>query len=278
MTRRALPFRAGSLAIMLALGVLASGCATSPDAPAFEADGIFTRALRVRVAPGDTQAFEAMLERCVAAAEAASLPASHEWLCYREPPGRYWFITFAETPEGFAWPAAFDGFVSSVAAAESATARRAVVAMLDDLEYETEWSMLTRQKVEWSTVRSMSTATHPKARVMLRTIRPGMADAFDAALTARTAFLAGHGYPLPIEGFVTVDATPAAMRRTAMQVVFPVDWPLFHATESFGAFVRSLDREARDDYAARKAALLATMSRAEYHDGSHAPELRYDAN
>ena len=86
-----------------------------------------------------------------------------------------------------------------------------------------------------------------------------------------TAFFSEHGYKLPIEGFVVVAGAPG----TAMQVVFPVDWPSFHATDSFGAFVRSLDTEAQEDYAGRKAALMETMARAEFYDGSFAPELSF---
>jgi hypothetical protein len=268
-----------SLAVVLLLGVVTAGCATSSrsaHAPAFDADGHFVRASCVRLVPYHTQAFEAIMKRCVAAAQAAALPESHGWLCYRESPGRYWIITFSETVDGFAHPPSFAGFVSSIAEAESEAARREVAAMLDDLEYAPEWWMLTRQKAEWSTVEGMSTSTHPMARVMIRTIRPGMDEAFDAALTARTGFLREHDYPLPIEGFVTLDAEPAALRHAAMQVVFPVDWPSFHASESFGAFVRSLDPAAQEEYAERKAALMRTMSRAEFHDGRYAPELRYD--
>lgn len=259
-------------------GGLQPETAPTPVPPSFKANGIFVRSLRLRLVPYHTQAFEALMRRCVAAAASAALPESHEWLCYRESPGRYWIITFSETRDGFACPPSFAGFVASIAGAESEEARREATAMLDDLEYETEWWMLTRQKTEWSTVESMSTATHPMARAMVRTIRPGMAEEFDAALTARTAFLHEHGYPLPVEGFVTLDASPPELRHAAMQVVFPVDWPSFHASESFGAFVGSLDPVAQEVYAARKAALMRTMSRAEFYDGSYAPELRYDTD
>ena len=77
--------------------------------------------------------------------------------------------------------------------------------MLEAIEYESEAWMLTRQRTAWSTVDSMSTSANPKARVMLRTVRPGLEAAFDSALTARTRFLGERGYPLPIEGFVTID-------------------------------------------------------------------------
>ena len=69
------------------------------------------------------------------------------------------------------------------------------------------------------------------------------------------------------------------MRREprAPQVVFPVDWSSFHDSDSFFAFVEGLDEAAREDYAARKAALMVTMAGAEYFDASFVPELSYSA-
>ena len=253
---------------------LASGCATT-HAPAtatlFDAQGVYVRHLRLRLTPSHTQAFEAMMKRCVEAASGAKLPAPYDWLCYREPPGRYWLLLFSDTLDGFATPGTLVGFADHIGQAKGESALAEIMAMLADLEYETEWEIFSQQKANWSTVEAMSTASHPKARIMDRTIRPGMETAFEAALAARTAFLIDHGYPLPVEGFVIHSGAP----QRALQVVFPVDWSAFHETDSFSAFVRGLDEAAQEDYAERKAALMATMTRAEYHDGNFAPELSY---
>lgn len=260
----------------LASLALATGCATTgaPAAAAsIEADGIYVSHLRLRLAPSHTQAFEALMKRCVAAAGAARLSEDHEWLCYREPPGRYWLLHFSATADGFAFPETLMGFADHVGRAEGEPARAAIMAMLAELEYETEWRLVFQQKSSWSSVESMSTTSHPKARMMDRTIRPGMEAAFDAALTARTAFFVEHAYPLPIEGF----ATRHGAEGRALQVVFPVDWSSFHATTSFFAFVKGLDEAARADYAARKAALMVTMASAEYYDANFVPELSYGA-
>jgi len=93
----------------------------------------------------------------------------------------------------------------------------------------------------------------------------------DRALAARTAFFAEHDYPLPVEGFAVRSGAPGR----ALQVVFPADWSSFHATDSFYAFVQGLGEAEQEDYAGRKAALMETMSSAEYHDGSFAAELSY---
>ena len=231
------------------------------------------RHTRIRALPYQTQALDALLERCVRAAEAAGLDDDHEWHLYKEPPGRYWLIWFSDDGE-FAYqhgPDPLANMARTVARARSEALLAEVDAMLSELDYEIEWSLLTQQKSEWSTVESMSTATHPKARVMLRTIVEGAVQEFDAALQARTAFFGEHDYPLPVEGFVCFDGAP----HLSMQVVFPVAWPAFHARESFGAFVKSLDDEAQADYARRKAALMKTMRRAEFYDANAARELSY---
>ncbi len=211
------------------------------------------------------------MKRCVAAAKAAELPATYDWHCYREPPGRYWLLLFSDTSDGFATPETLLGFADHVGRAEGESARAEIMAMLAELEIETEWEILFQQKANWSTVEGMSTATHPKARMMDRTIRPGMEAAFETALAARTAFLIEHDYPLPIEGFVIRRGAPGR----ALQVVFPVDWTSFHKTDSFSEFVQWLDDAGREEYAARKAALMATMACAEYYDGDFASELSY---
>ncbi len=279
MKMRSPSFSRCSFIFKVILGVawiaLATGCATtraSAEAASFEADGIYVCHMRLRIAPSHTRAFEAMLKRCAEAAVVAETNGtSNHWLCYREPPGRYWILFFGDTIDGFQYPCDLKGFARSVARTESATAEGEIIGMLDELEFETEWEIVSRQKTEWSTVGGMSTVTHPKARLMVRTIRPGKEAAFDAALTARTAFLAEHGYPLPIEGFAIRTGAPGR----SWQVVFPVDWPSFHETDSFYAFVRSLDQASQDEYAGLKAALMETMASAEYYDATFAPELRY---
>lgn len=270
---------------LLLFALLTAACASPPSGPAhartadaasFPVEGLFARHLRLRLAPSHTQDFEALMERCVRAAQAAALPEAWDWLLYRESPGRYWIIAFAEEREGFALPRGprpLWSFARGVADREGPAARAEVERRLAALEYVVEWDLLTRQKRAWSTVDSMSTTTHPEARLMLRTVRPGREVDFDRALTARTAFFREHGYPLPVEGFVILEGLPGH----ALQVVFPRDWPSFHAAESFWEFVQSRPEAERTDYLARKAALMETMASAEYHDASFLPEASYDA-
>ena len=260
------------------LALLAAACAVLDARPApaatedYEADGVHVRHARLRVAPAHTKDFEALMARCVEAAKAVAL--EDDWLCYRESPGRYWLLLFGSERGGFMVPPSADplrAFAEHVAELESGAARDEIVGRLAALEYHVEWTMLMRQRTEWSTVEDMSTSTHPKARMIVRSVRPGRERAFAEALDARTAFLRENAYPLPVEGFVTLAGAPG----TATQVVFPTDWPTFHASDSFGAFARGLSDEPRADYARRKAALMETMLSAEYYDGDFLPEQSY---
>jgi hypothetical protein len=261
------------LAPLLALSLLAA-CAGIPtaDLHAVEAQGVFVRHARIRVAPPQTKDFEALIGRCTEAVAEADLEHHYRWLCYREPPGRYWLIWFSHTADGFSYadePDVLSGFLRGLSAAVGDHALVGVEEQLARIDHEIEWNVLHRQKQGWSTVDDLNEETHPIARMIVRTVVPGAEEAFDRALTARTDFLREQVYPMPVEGFVTLDGAAG----TALQVSFGVDWPSFHARDSFGAWAESLDEETRAEYARLKAALLATMSRAEYYHGKAVPEL-----
>jgi hypothetical protein len=62
-----------------------------------------------------------------------------------------------------------------------------------------------------------------------------------------------------------------------MHVVFPRDWPSFHARESFWEFVQRLPEPEREEYMRRKAALMRTMLSAEYYDADCLSDASYEA-
>ena len=257
----------GSAFAAASVACLSPGPSRQARTTEYEAGGVFARHLRLRIAPSHTQAFERLMELCVEVAEAHELSEAYSWLCYREPPGRYWLILFSSTEEGFAVPPGLEGFVSSFAGLDPRGAE--LMAVLAGLEHEVEWELVCRQKESWSTIDDMDTKTHPEARMILRRVRPGREAEFEAALDARTALFRDAGYPLPIEGFVIRGGLPGH----TLQVVFPVDWPSYHAGQSFFAYFETLSEARQVEYAARKAALMPTMASAEYYDASHAPEL-----
>ena len=253
----------------LALAALASLGACSqlpprsapPAALPIAADGLQLRHLRVRLAPSHTKRFEVVIKACVKGAQSGAQGTS--WLCYRESPGRYWLVTFTQPGAGFAEAPGLEGFVEG--------SNPGALEALRDLELEVEWEWEAQKAAAWGTGSEVDLNTHPKARLMVRTTRPGMEADFVAALSARTAFLTEHGYPLPVEGFLSKRGGPAG----SLQVVFARDWSSFHAADSFKSFVDSLDESARTEYAARKAELMRTMSRAEFYDADLVPELCY---
>jgi len=244
--------------------LLLTACNVTPEGPTqrvpVDADGTWLRHRRVRLAPADTKGFEAVMAACAEGAQAREWSAP--WICYRESPGRYWIVTFAGDDGRFTEPVGLAGFVGALSPSALEDLRA--------LEHEVEWEWESRGVAAWSTGGEVDTTTHPKARLMVRTVRRGMEAEFAEALAGRTAFLREHGYRLPVEGFVTRRGGPP---RGELQVVFPTDWASFHGEGSFGVFVKGLDADAQEDYAGRKAALMRTMSRAEFHDADLVPEL-----
>lgn len=117
----------------------------------------------------------------------------------------------------------------------------------------------------------MTTSTHPKARITSYSILPTATSAFDRALTARTRFLADHDYGLPIEGFVI----KRGVTHQARQVVFPVSWDAYHATDSVEAFVERLDQVAHSELQRLNQALTETVQNIERYDGDFVRDLSY---
>ena len=258
-----------SRALLLTAATLlaCSSCSSAPTAAPFRADGIFVRNVGVRVRPGAVDEFEALLESCVAGAHAQGLTERHDWLCYREVSGRFFFVWFAHGVDGFAFADGPDPLRDLA----RQTAGEAAVRTLDGLEYDVEWDAVVRQTSAWSTVRSMTTRTHPEARMFVYSVEAGRELAFEAALRERTAFLLEQSYPIPVEGFGSLPDAPV----TAMQVLFPTDWARFHAEDSFEAFSATLEDADRERFDELSRALADTLTRVEVRDGSHAPELSF---
>ena len=259
------------LALTLAIACRAAPVATrEAGAPEISAgDDAPLRHLRVRIAPAQTKDFEALLERCVASAEDASLAPEAGWLVYREPPGRYQLVWFGAPPEAGSVPpeSALVTFLRTFTGRSAADR----VAELGRIEWELEWSLLLAQRAAWTSPVALDPARHPKLRLMGRQVRPGREDAFAEALAARTGFLVAHGYPLPVEGFESLEG-PAGFE---VQAVFATDWPRFHGRDSFKAFLERLSEAERTEYARVKAALMATMASADYFDADLQPALSF---
>ena len=261
--------------LIVCLGWLLLGACTSAGlrsaAAELPADGAWVRHLRLRIAPAETKAFEALMQASVGAAQEARLARAHDWYCYRESPGRYWLVSFAPTAQDFALPTSRRPLLSLLEGLEQATGAEGLAKTAKGLEYHLEWTLLMQQKRSWATGQDMDPDTHPKARMLLRSIRPGQEQAFDQAVARRTEFLREQDYPLPVEGFVVRDGAAGA----ALQLVFARDWSSFHAADSFKAFLASLDEDDSQEYQRRKAELMPTMSSAEFYDADFLPEASF---
>lgn len=269
---------ASILTIATALLFAHLGCASNrsrydPDSPAdfIDAKGIFVRNTRLRVPPSDADKFEALMLRCVKAAQNTELPEQFRWLCYREAPRHYWIIVFSDTMNGFATPDAFASFARRIANEEGGDAIQDINERLADFSLETEAQVITQQYAAWSTVGGMSTATHPKAHISSYKIMPNASEAFARALTARTKFLADHNYGLPIEGFVI----QRGATRQARQIVFPVSWDAYHARDSIEAFVGRLDQASRSEFQRLDQALADFVQGIERFEADFVKELSY---
>lgn len=157
--------RSEMLGLLVAVLASSVGCGTARDR-AFEAEGVYVRHLRIRVLPSEEREFETLMTRIVNAAAEADLSEEHDWLCYRELPDKYWLLFFNGSPTGFAVPNTFPGFADYIGQAGSGAAHAEIMAMVAGLDFRPEWEILGQQKASWSTVRDMSTSSHPKARII----------------------------------------------------------------------------------------------------------------
>ncbi|MEC9374189.1 MAG: hypothetical protein VYC34_10115 [Planctomycetota bacterium] len=269
-----------ALALLLPLTLLSTGCATlwAPTSAdrlesAAQPEGVYVRHIRLRVAPADVADFESLMHDLAVAATRANLAPEHAWLCYAEPPCRYWLISFGETPGGAVAEQSFESFARRIAAESGAMPRGDLNQRLAAIDVREDWSHLHRQTLRWSTVEQMTTATHPKARMVLYRIDKDRIADFDRAMVERTAFLIENEYPLPIEAFLRLNTA----RAEAIRVVFPVDWPSFYERDSMDAFQGRLD----DAQAARleelDQQLIETVTWMEYFDADFIPRLNFGA-
>jgi len=259
----------------LALAVVA-GCASAPDAASdgLAADGPFVHHVRIRVVPYQTKAFEVLLADCARAARSVTTSDRDEWFFYREPPGRYWLLGFGAESGSLPLLSADDpvaALVDRVAERAPAAVSRVLRAQHAELEYVVEWSLLLQRRGDWCGGPEMEPEAWPCARLMVRTVREGRAAEFDQALTARTRFFVDAGFPLPLEGFVVRDGVGADAGILTAQAAFARSWEGYHSRDHFPLWRAAQPPAVQARYDARKQALMVTMARAEFFDGTFLP-------
>ena len=104
-----------------------------------------------------------------------------------------------------------------------------------------ESQVITQMVNPWSTVEGMSTATHPKARVVKYAVKPNRHDEFDAAIRDYVRLLKEIEYPYPIEGFRWQFGRPGEN----WLVTFPDNWSDFHGVNDLDTIARQHDAHER---------------------------------
>ncbi len=121
----------------------------------------------------------------------------------------------------------------------------------------------------WSTVRGMSTATHPLVRVAEYWVKPSRVRQFDRAVRDYVALLKRIDYPYPVEGFLWRVGAPGRN----LVVTFPDDWSKFFG-ENRAEEIAAKHGATEELQSARKA-LAATLEKVEEHYLDFVPELSY---
>ena len=127
--------------------------------------------------------------------------------------------------------------------------------------------VLWQQNFDWSTVRSMSTATNPLAVVTEYSVKPaGLAD-FDKAMREYASFLNRIEYSYPVEGFHWRLGRPGRF----WSVTFPDTWVNYYGDKALARFTE--EKELGAELARLRNHLLRTAQSVGETYLTYAPEL-----
>lgn len=227
--------------------------------------GAYVRSVSIRVSPGDAERWEQAV-RMIADAARKARSSDHDWLLYRAGPFRYWLILFSE---GLSDIVTEESFSAAFAGTEGEALFARGVEQLLSTRFEVIRDVVTQQLYSWSTVRSMSTATHPLARVAEYWVRPDSVQQFDRAVQDYVAFLKKIRYPYPVEGFRLRLGAPGRYRL----VTFPDDWSKFFGENRVEEIAAK--HGATEELQSARKALAATLEKVEEHHLDFVSELSY---
>ena len=182
--------------------------------------GIFIRQTVIKVNPENVLQWEDAVREIAAAARQAKSP-HHDWLLYRTASNNYWLIQFGDSiqnlPTERSFHEGFNGLESNARYLEALANLLATdFVLIRDCVYQ--------QDIVWSTVKEMSTKTHPKAQVVDFIVKPGKEAAFDENQQKMVTLLQQIDYPFPVESFRPRFGAP----RSNQVVVFPDTWENFY--------------------------------------------------
>ncbi|MCH7848680.1 MAG: hypothetical protein IIB53_10000 [Planctomycetes bacterium] len=200
--------------------------------------GVYVQALEITVEPEDVDRFENAVGTIAREAATSDIGEDHEWILYRAGLHRYWAILFSEKLQDFD---TMESLRQAFAGTASEVRFQTAVDELLETRFLVESQVITQMVNPWSTVEGMSTATHPKARVVKYAVKPNRHDEFDAAIRDYVRLLKEIEYPYPIEGFRWQFGRPGEN----WLVTFPDNWSDFHGVNDLDTIARQHDAHER---------------------------------
>ncbi len=196
--------------------------------------GIFVREVVIRVDPPDVMKWEEAVKKIVAAA-LKSKPTELDWLLYKSQPYEYWVILFGDKIENIPGDEQInETFLGTTGEPEYKEA----LSLLSQTNFEIIRDIICQQDLIWSTVKSMSTETNPKARVIDYWMKPGAEVEFDKLQQQYVNFLKSIDYPYPVESFGPRIGAP----RVFQVVTFPDNWSNFYGTNDLYEWAAKMHR------------------------------------
>lgn len=200
-------------------------------------EGVYTRTLEIEVQPSDVQAWEAAVASLAKAAKALKTEKRIDWIVYRTGPTKYWVIF--NRPD-LLEAITLETLCSAIGDGPQESALRAGLASLEATQFVVTMDALWQHSYEWSTVRSMSTSTHPLAVATEYSVRPADRREFGKAMREYVGFLVQIKYPYPMESFRWCLGRPGR----CMSVIFPDNWVTYHKERSLDKFADSKNLRA----------------------------------
>lgn len=222
-------------AFILFVPTITIGQVTDSDAKVENDLGVFVRQVVIRVAARDSKNWESAVRALADAAKKAKTE-DHNWLLYHGGQSEYWLILFGDDIQSVPTEMSFDNEFRGTANEKS---YQDALEKLLQTEFEVTRDIVCQQDPEWSTVESMSTATHPKARVVDYWIRPCFESEFDSVQKQYVALLKEIKYPYPVESFRARFGGP----RVHQVVTFPDNWSSFHGANDLAKLAKSAGKE-----------------------------------
>lgn len=228
--------------------------------------GVFVRLVTISVKPSSSPEWESAVAQIAEAARTSGLEECCDWLLYREGPHLYHAVFFStgmedlDTPESFA--RAFSGTPGEKSFWEG-------IRKMQATQYEVLGDLVHQMDDRWSTVESMSTASHPKGVMTRYWVRPGAEDDFDETIRDLMELLKAVEYPYPVEGFRWRVGSPNVNYIN----VFPDSWQAFYDGNNPRAF---LERRGRlSEWEELQQRIAASVIRVEEHYIDFLEELSF---